>query len=52
MTEQTPPAATAPRQTWASPLVQDLPRLSELTLQTGSAIPGDCGTGGSGSTCF
>jgi hypothetical protein len=32
--------------------VEDLPHLNKLTLQTGSEIPGDCGTGGSGSTCF
>jgi hypothetical protein len=52
MNEQTPATASAPRQAWVSPQVQDLPRLSELTLQTGAAIPGECGTGGSGSTCF
>lgn len=50
MQKQTPAAAPAPRQPWTCPRVQDLPRLTELTLQTGPAIPGDCGTGGS--TCF
>lgn len=54
---QTQPAAeaVAPRQLWTAPLVQDLPRLTELTLQTGPGGGGfleDCGTGGSGSTCF
>lgn len=34
---------------WVSPRVQILPRLSDLTLQTG-AIPGGGGTGGGGST--
>jgi len=32
--------------------VENLPRLTMLTLQTGAEIPGNCGTGGSGSTCF
>lgn len=41
-----------PRLTWQAPEVKDLPRLTELTLQTGGAIPGECGVGGSGSTCF
>lgn len=45
-------AAPAPRQSWTAPLVQDLPRLTELTLQTGESIPGECNIGGSGSTCF
>ena len=52
MQTQDPAAAPAPRQPWTVPLVRDLPRLTALTLQTGPAIPGDCGTGGSGSTCF
>jgi hypothetical protein len=34
---------------WVSPLVQTLPRLTELTLQSGG-IPGGGGTGGGGST--
>jgi len=34
---------------WISPLVQTLPRLTELTLQSGG-IPGGGGTGGGGST--
>ena len=46
------PAVAPARQPWTAPSVQDLPRLTELTLQTGPAIPGDCGVGGSGSTCF
>lgn len=48
------PAATAPaaRMPWLAPRVDDLPRLTELTLQTGGAIPGECEIGGGGSTCF
>jgi hypothetical protein len=37
------------RRPWTPPRVEDLPHLNRLTLQS---IPGDCGTGGSGSTCF
>jgi hypothetical protein len=40
------------RRPWISPAVTDLPRLSELTLQTGGAIDGGIGTGGGGSTVF
>lgn len=40
------------RRAWTAPCVEDLPHLNKLTLQTGAEIPGDCGTGGSGSTCF
>jgi hypothetical protein len=46
----TPPPRN--RRLWTSPCVEDLPHLTKLTLQTGDEIPGDCGTGGSGSTCF
>ena len=45
-------APVAARQPWQAPEVRDLPRLTELTLQTGDAITGDCAMGGSGSTCF
>lgn len=47
-----PPVALRTRRPWTAPRVEDLPHLNKLTLQTGSEIPGDCGTGGSGSTCF
>lgn len=40
----------APKAPWTAPAVTSLPRLTELTLQTGSGIPGGGGTGGSGST--
>ena len=42
--------ATAVRAPWIVPSVTDLPKLTELTLQTGSFIPGDGDTGGGGST--
>jgi hypothetical protein len=32
---------TAPRKIWVAPSVIDLPRLENLTLQTGVVIPGD-----------
>lgn len=43
-------AANAPRREWVTPSVTDLPRLVDLTLQTGAGIPGGGGTGGGGST--
>jgi len=44
--------ATAKRP-WTAPEVSDLPRLTELTLQTfGGGIDGGGGTGGGGSTVF
>lgn len=45
-------AAPADRKPWLAPRVDDLPRLTELTLQTGGGIDGECETGGTGSTCF
>ncbi|WP_420126332.1 hypothetical protein [Longimicrobium sp.] len=44
-----PRSATAERRPWVAPRVEDLPRLTELTLLT-APIDGNCGTGGS--TCF
>ena len=38
------------RRPWEAPRVNDLPRLTELTLATGPGIPGNGGTGGGGST--
>lgn len=44
------PEVAAPRK-WIRPAIHDLPRLSELTLQSGgNEIPGGGGTGGGGST--
>ena len=37
---------------WVSPTVSELPRLTDLTLQTGSPITGEGNTGGGGSTVF
>ena len=44
MSDRNPPSPepkTAPRKTWIAPVVIDLPRLVNLTLQTGGTIPGD-----------
>jgi hypothetical protein len=49
-TESHPKAPT--RRPWIAPRVDELPRLTELTLQTGAGIPGECEIGGGGSTCF
>ena len=47
----TPATSTAPqRSSWVAPEVRNLPRLTELTLQTGEAIPGGGTTGGGGGT--
>lgn len=40
------------RRPWTAPRVEDLPRLTELTLQSSGGIPGECEPGGGGSTCF
>jgi len=44
--------AKSERRPWVGPRVEEMPRLTELTLQTGPAIPGGGGTGGGGSTVF
>lgn len=46
----TPYANTTPRKPWTAPVVLELPRLTELTLQ--SFIPGTGIPGGGGSTVF
>ncbi len=40
------------RRPWIEPVVTELPPLTELTLITGSPIPGSGNTGGGGSTVF
>jgi len=42
---------TPPPKPWVRPEIVELPRLTDLTLQTGSPIPG-FGDPGSGSTVF
>jgi len=53
---QQPAEPSAPprdsRRPWVKPEVAELPRLTELTLQTGSPIDGGGDTGGGGSTVF
>ncbi|HEX6910452.1 MAG TPA: hypothetical protein VF142_08655 [Longimicrobium sp.] len=46
---QSAPPVAAPRRPWLAPRVDDMPRLTELTLQSG--IPGDCDPGDP-SSCF
>jgi hypothetical protein len=46
----TPAPALRGTRAWTPPSVAPLPRLTELTLQTGGGIPGGGGTGGGGST--
>ncbi|HEV7992730.1 MAG TPA: hypothetical protein VGP25_12950 [Gemmatimonadaceae bacterium] len=44
MTDRNPPRlepTPAPRKIWITPTVIDLPRLENLTLQTGGTIPGN-----------
>ena len=43
---------TQAKQRWVEPRIADLPRLTELTLQTGNPIVGGGGTSGGGSTVF
>lgn len=38
------------RTAWKPPVLEKLPKLTDLTLITGSGIPGGGGTGGGGST--
>jgi hypothetical protein len=45
-----PRSAPAERRPWVAPRVEQMPRLTELTLAT-LPIDGDCPIGG-GSTCF
>ena len=40
------------RRPWVEPEVKDLPKLTDLTLLTGSPIGGIGNTGGTGSTVF
>jgi len=50
MNDARTPATPAARLPWESPVLSQLPRLTELTLATGGGIPGGGGTGGGGST--
>lgn len=46
---QSPVNAARARRPWVSPRVADLPRMTDLTLTTGTPIPGG-GNTGTGST--
>lgn len=52
--DASPIRSTSPRATqrsaWVAPEVRDLPRLTDLTLQTGGGVPGEGSTGGGGGT--
>jgi hypothetical protein len=48
----TDPKPAFSRKRWVPPEVTDLPRLTELTLQTGSPIVGGGSTGSGGSSVF
>jgi hypothetical protein len=45
-------ASHSERRPWVSPAVTELPKLTELTLQSGDPIGGGGDTGGGGSTVF
>jgi hypothetical protein len=45
------PQSEPMRREWSPPEIEDLPRLTDLTLQTGSPI-GGTGNPGTGSTVF
>lgn len=47
--DERPPASRRP---WTPPALEELPPLTDLTLQTGSEIEGDGDTGDGGSTVF
>ena len=47
-----PDPAQGETRRWVAPQICDLPRLTDLTLQTGSPIGGGGGTGGGGSSVF
>lgn len=47
---QSTPPVPPHRRAWLAPRVDDMPRLTELTLQT-TGIPGDCDPGDP-SSCF
>jgi hypothetical protein len=40
------------RKPWVRPAIDDLPKLTDLTLQTGNPIIGGGGTGDGGSSVF
>jgi hypothetical protein len=50
--EQDSNAPQRERKGWTKPQITELPRLTDLTLLTGSPIGGGGGTGGGGSTVF
>ena len=45
-------ASASERSPWQPPELIELPRLTELTLQTGGPVGGGGNTGGGGSTVF
>jgi hypothetical protein len=51
-TVQDPHSDRTTRRDWERPTLTVLPKLSELTLQTGGGIPGSGGPGSGGATVF
>ena len=49
---ESPDRAPSGKKPWVAPELVELPRLTDLTLQTGSPIDGGGDTGGGGSTVF
>lgn len=47
-----PPRSEPKREPWEAPELIELPRLTELTLQSGGPVGGGGNTGGGGSTVF
>ncbi len=50
--DSTDPSDDRRRRPWVEPAVEELPPLTDLTLQTGGSIPGGGDTSGGGSTVF
>ena len=52
MADTAKPGTEVTKLPWVKPLIDDLPRLTDLTLQTGSPIGGGGDTSGGGGSVF